>query len=314
LANLISRLFSEGLFVGRKGLTTQKMGLKRQLLRLSLFVGLIGAVVLGLGNMFKERFIFYPVKGLEHSILKTGWPNAEEVWLEGLKGRFYAWWAPSEVERPVVLLLHGNGGNLTDMIGRIMTYHWLKIGVLAIDYEGYGLSEGKPSLEAAVFDAVAAWDYLVDVKKVNPKNIIVHGYSLGGGIAGQLLKARPISHPVVFESTFTSLTAAAESSLPSLGPLPKLFLGGAYDTQKVLASYKATIAIFAHSPEDEVVAYKLGQALYESYHNGPKIMVEFTGGHLNYLLNQGRLERALIDGLKLTFPKVPATPEPQADF
>jgi pimeloyl-ACP methyl ester carboxylesterase len=303
----------KGFYLGRRGVAVRRLSLGRIVFRLAIFLVVLGGLVLALAFGFRDRFVFYPVKGLDQSLEKTGW-EFEEVWLRGLNGeRVNAWLAPAPPpvegeERYTVLLLHGTGGNLTDMIGRIMTYHWLKLGVMAIDYQGYGLSEGRPSLEAAVQNAVAAWDFLVVTKKIPPEKIVVHGYSLGGGVAGQLVRRRPVPHPLVLDSTFTSLADAGEANAPLLGPLPRLVLGQAYDTKAALADYRATVAIFLHSPTDEVIPYRLSRELFESYHNGPKAFVDLQGSHVSYVANQAIYEKALVAGLRLKFPKVPPQP------
>ncbi|MDR0550289.1 MAG: alpha/beta hydrolase [Deltaproteobacteria bacterium] len=299
-------LFRRGFYLSRSGYKGRDLTFGHVVKRLVIFALIVSA--LGVGALFglKNDLIFYPTKGLEMTLAKTGWPQ-EVVWLEGLNGaKINSWYAPGPQEEGyTALILHGNGGNLNDMIGRIMTYHWLQMGVMAIDYQGYGLSTGEPSLEAVVQNAVAAYDYLVQVKKIPPAKIVVHGYSLGGGVAGQLVRLRPDPHPLVLDSTFNDLTEYARYHASLLGPLTNLVLRGAFDTRKALEGYKATVAIFLHSPEDEVVPYSLGQKLYESYYNGPKAFVNIRGSHYNYIQNQRLYEKALIDNLKLTFPKKP---------
>jgi fermentation-respiration switch protein FrsA (DUF1100 family) len=284
------------------------LSIGRFLARLAKFFVALAALVLAFGFAFKNKMIFHPVEGLELNLKDSGW-EFEEVWLAGLGGaRVNGWYVPGPPGHHTALILHGNGGNVTDMIGRIMSYHWLSMGVLAIDYQGYGLSEGEPSLSAAIQNAVAAWDFLVQTKNLDPQKIVVHGYSLGGGVAGELVKRRPVPHPLVLDSTFTSLAAAARANYPLLGPLPDLILGEALDVEKALEGYRATVVIFFHSPDDKIVPYAQGRALYEGYRNGPKDFVDLVGGHVSYLANQMAYEKALVKNLKLTFPKAPMAP------
>ncbi|MDR1578397.1 MAG: alpha/beta hydrolase [Deltaproteobacteria bacterium] len=296
--------------MGRRGLKAKPLGVAQQLFRLIIFLVILVVLIVTLGHAFKNQWIFFPVKGLEATFQGVGWPF-EEVWLPRPHGqKVYAWYLPGPPENLTALILHGNAGNLSDMIGRIMTYHRLRMGVMAIDYPGYGLSEGEPSLASAVESAVLAWDYLVNARRLEPRKILVHGFSLGGGVAGQLVARRPSPHPLVMDATFTSLAAVAEMSMPILGPLPKVILGESYDTQAALRDYKATFALFLHSPQDEVIPYALGRALYDSYQNGPKALVNLTGRHNDYISDQSIYERALIDGLGLVFPQVPQLDPP----
>jgi hypothetical protein len=44
----------------------------------------------------------------------------------------------------------------------------LKVNILAFDYTGYGIHEGKPSERACYDDIISAFRYLVDVKNIIP--------------------------------------------------------------------------------------------------------------------------------------------------
>ncbi|KAJ3133525.1 hypothetical protein HK101_004458, partial [Irineochytrium annulatum] len=91
--------------------------------------------------------------------------------------------------RPVFLYFHGNAGNRASP-KRIETYRnfaeKLNVNVVAIDYRGFGDSEGTPSEEGLARDARAAWDWLVKEKEVPPSNICLVGHSLGTGVATRL--------------------------------------------------------------------------------------------------------------------------------
>jgi hypothetical protein len=58
--------------------------------------------------------------------------------------------------------------------------------VLAYDYEGYGRSEGEPSLEGVCQDGAAAYQYLIAHEHYAPKQIILFGESLGTLVTGNL--------------------------------------------------------------------------------------------------------------------------------
>jgi pimeloyl-ACP methyl ester carboxylesterase len=83
-----------------------------------------------------------------------------------------AWWLPRGFVDPkslVVLYLHGNDGNLARELGRLQALHAYGLPVLSIDYRGYGRSSGPFPSEAQVYDdAVSAWSYLVNVRRINP--------------------------------------------------------------------------------------------------------------------------------------------------
>jgi len=61
----------------------------------------------------------------------------------------------------------------------------LNSNVLAIDYRGFGDSEGYPTEDGVTRDARAGWDYLIS-QGAQPEDITIVGHSLGTAIASLL--------------------------------------------------------------------------------------------------------------------------------
>jgi len=83
-----------------------------------------------------------------------------------------------------LLYSHGNAEDLGMMYKRMKELaRVLCVNVLAYDYSGYGLSTPKcePSEQMCFHNIDAAFNYLVQVMKVPPKQIILYGRSLGSG-------------------------------------------------------------------------------------------------------------------------------------
>lgn len=111
--------------------------------------------------------------------------------------------------------------------------------VLAFDYPGYGTSTGRPSERGAYRAAEAAYEHLTGTLGIPPEGIIVHGRSLGGAVAVDLARTRPMAG-LVLESTFTSTAAVLPlrivpfdrfATLPKLRDLrvPTLVIHGTRD-------------------------------------------------------------------------------------
>ena len=60
-----------------------------------------------------------------------------------------------------------------------------------IDYRGYGLSEGKPSLPEVYEDIAAAMSWLERAPEVQGKPLVLLGQSLGGAMAIHYLAGHP---------------------------------------------------------------------------------------------------------------------------
>src|SRR5215470_12841004 len=96
----------------------------------------------------------------------------------------HAWWWPAADPRaPALLYLHGSRSNLTDQVQRLALLRGFGFSVFAIDYRGFGRSDGDlPSEQTVYEDARAAWDWLA-MKQPNPAKRYIYGHSLGGAVA-----------------------------------------------------------------------------------------------------------------------------------
>jgi pimeloyl-ACP methyl ester carboxylesterase len=78
-----------------------------------------------------------------------------------------------------LLYFHGNYQSLNHYFKWIEIYWELGFDVFAVDYEGYGRSEGTPSEEALIRDAEAAFQFATGDLGWNRSNTVIYGYSLG---------------------------------------------------------------------------------------------------------------------------------------
>lgn len=185
-----------------------------------------------------------------------------------------AWFVPAQPSRGVVLFLHGNAGNLSHRIDSIAMFHRLGYSVLIFDYRGYGRSSGKPSEAGLYQDAQTAWDHLARTRGIAPGRIVLFGESLGGALAARLA-ARETPGALVLASSFTSAPQLAADLYPWL-PV-KWLLRLRYDTLAALSQVRCPVLV-AHSPDDEIVPFRHGQALFDAAPQ-PKVLLTLAGGH-----------------------------------
>ncbi|HEX3136172.1 MAG TPA: alpha/beta hydrolase, partial [Casimicrobiaceae bacterium] len=100
----------------------------------------------------------------------TGMPDGvEEFDLPVASGEavehIHAWWWPAaggRADAPAILYLHGARWSLTGQLFRIEELRDFGFSVLAIDYRGFGKSDGDlPSEQTVYEDARAGWRWLV---------------------------------------------------------------------------------------------------------------------------------------------------------
>jgi fermentation-respiration switch protein FrsA (DUF1100 family) len=247
----------------------------RRILSLLLSILLGYVLVLALVRTFESRLIFFPNYP---SRLDGDWHprglNVEDVWLTASDGvKLHAWWIPDERARFTFLAFHGNASNIANRAPAYEFLHGTHVNVLALEYRGYGRSEGKPN-EAGVYrDAEAAYDYLVNSKGIDRRTIISFGQSLGTAVATHLATQRQVAG-VVLEAPFPSASRVARKIfwfLPGLS----LLTYGQFDTRTWLKEIHAPVLI-VHCSQDPVIPFQFGQEVYEDA-VAPKKFLQING-------------------------------------
>jgi hypothetical protein len=213
-------------------------------------------------RLFENSFIYFPPRFPE------GFPppepygrHVEDVWLTTLdKVRVNAWYLPNRTSEKVLLWFHGNAENVGYGLERLIFYSRLEINVLAVDYRGYGKSQGSPDEAGIYLDANAAYDYLIQERYIQPKNIVVFGHSLGGAVAIDLASRRECGGLIV-QSSFTSAKDMARRifRIPLLEYIPK----SQFNSLAKIRRVRAPIFI-VHGTWDEVVPFSMGQQLFKA--------------------------------------------------
>lgn len=118
-----------------------------------------------------------------------------------------------------VLYNHGNAVDLGDMREFMEQYRSNGFSVFSYDYRGYGTTPGRPTTGNACRDAETVLKYLVEQRGIPLDRIIVHGRSVGGGLALYLAHKHDVAG-VIVESSF--VTAFRVVTRVPLAPFDKL--------------------------------------------------------------------------------------------
>ena len=247
---------------------------------------------------------FYPARGVTATPAILGLPY-EDLSIPTSDGETLSGWfipASTPEQKFTLLFFHGNGGNISHSLEHIAAFYEMGLAVCVIDYRGFGKSTGSPSVQGTLLDARAVWGWLREEKKLPPERIVIAGFSMGGGVAAALAaEVQPAG--LILESTFTSLRDVAKGIYPE--PLLALFLTQDYDTPARLKDLNIPLLV-AHSPNDEVVPYRLGGKLYEDY-TGPKRFLKLSDGHNGGFLSD---RNAYLEGVR-SFINVLSAQRPQ---
>jgi predicted esterase len=138
------------------------------------------------------------------------------------------------------------------------------MNVIAVDYVGYGLSNGTPSEQGCYLAADMLMSYLMLKLNVNPANIIIVGRSLGSGpacyIAERLSKDRRNPRLLVLISPFTSVKALA---IKNVGIIGHLIVDRFVNISRI-QNYTGKLCL-VHGKEDDVVPVSHSAALSYYY-------------------------------------------------
>ncbi|MDR3354654.1 MAG: alpha/beta hydrolase [Synergistaceae bacterium] len=255
-----------------------------------MLLGMLAALLFFGVRHLLPRIVFIPSRNIVTTPGDYGLPF-DDVMITTSDGvSINGWFVPAPEARGTLLFFHGNAGNISHRMDSIEIFHNLGLSVFIIDYRGFGRSGGSCSISGTTEDAAAAWRYLTGERGISPEDIVVFGRSIGGAVAMQLM-ARVKPRALILESTFSSL--AEMIRVPFLVPLARLIAGGAFDSAQI-ASKLTVPTLFIHSPDDEIVPYRLGRRLYESA-AGEKTFAEIHGGHNDGFLKSIDIYRAALD-------------------
>jgi hypothetical protein len=209
--------------------------------------------------------------------------DVEEVWLLTEDGvRINAFYRSLPASKLVLLWFHGNAENIGYGLDHLRALAKIGVNILAVDYRGYGKSEGKPD-EAGVYqDADAAYDYLIKQRHFRAEDIIIYGHSLGGAVAVNLASRRPCGGLIV-QSSFTNARAMARRMFAI--PLIAYVVKSRFDSLQKIREVHAPILI-VHGTRDEVVPFRMGQQLFAAAPE-PKRFYPIEGAGHNNLMEVG---------------------------
>ena len=202
--------------------------------------------------------------------------NLEDVFLTTCDGkRIHGWFHAVSKSRSLLLWFHGNAGNLADRMDHLQILSLLGVNVFAIDYRGYGKSEGSPDEEGIYRDADAAYRFSTEEKGFDPARIIIYGISLGSAVAVDLA-ARKRCAGLILSAPFTSARAMARRMFRI--PFIEYFPRTRFDNLGKIAQIRTPVLIL-HGTQDELVPFEMGKRLFEVA-NEPKTLFPVEGaGH-----------------------------------
>lgn len=204
-----------------------------------------------------QRALLFPAPPLAGAPARPG--DAQVIRLETGGGTVEAWYLPPLVDArapaPLLLFAHGNGELIDYWPSAFEEPRRWGLGVLLVEFPGYGRSAGAPSQRSLTAAVVAAFDWARRQPSVDPTRIIAYGRSVGGGAAAALAAERPVA-ALILESTFTSVAVFARGF-----GAPGFLVRDRFDNLAVVRRFTRPLLIL-HGEHDEIIPVAQGRALH----------------------------------------------------
>jgi fermentation-respiration switch protein FrsA (DUF1100 family) len=164
---------------------------------------------------------------------------------------------PDPASRPTLIYFYGNAMCVASALFQFEQFRRLGLNVVVPDYLGFGMSGGRPSERGCEETALAVYDFLTSDRSIPSARILAGGWSLGGAVAIDLARRKPVAGLIVF-CTFTSGVEMGRRLLPFL-PV-SLLLRHRFDSLSKIPQVPCPILI-GHGRRDSIIPFPMAERL-----------------------------------------------------
>ncbi|MCP4756045.1 MAG: alpha/beta hydrolase [Proteobacteria bacterium] len=159
---------------------------------------------------FQESLIFFPQKTAPASRARF---SKYEISINNNGIVLRGWFLKSEPskEKPLIIYYGGNAEEVSGGLWEIERFHTRSF--LFMNYRGYGDSQGKPTEENLLSDALVIFDHISKTEHIDSNSIVLMGRSLGSGVATYVARHRKV-RGVILVTPFDSLLNVAKHHYP----------------------------------------------------------------------------------------------------
>jgi fermentation-respiration switch protein FrsA (DUF1100 family) len=239
------------------------------------------------------QVFFQPHRQLIDTPERLGVSYENETILAQDGTKLSAWFLPAQGEaKGTVLFLHGNAENISTHFRSVVWLPAQGYNVLALDYRGYGASDGLPTLAGAQQDIDAALRHLLTHQNVDPNRIVIFGQSLGGALAifySAHSAYRANIRGLISDSAFSDYRQIARDNLAKFALtwpfqwLPWLLIDNDYTPIDAVALLDPIPLLIIHGDNDQAINMKHGQRLYERANQPKESLIVPNAGHIQSL-------------------------------
>jgi fermentation-respiration switch protein FrsA (DUF1100 family) len=244
----------------------------------------------------QDRMVFPgPRSALPHP-RTLGIPDGERITVETSDGvQLRGWYLPPNPppgagqSAPGLIWFYGNMETIEGIAPILIRFRPPGMGLVVLDYRGYGTSGGEPTEEGVYRDADAVWEYLTDRLEIDSTRIAVYGRSVGSAVALYLATERPV-RAVILDSPFSS---GLEMAQEHYSFLPMALLRLSLDNLARAERLQAPLLVF-HGIEDDIAPIEMGRAVARAGRADTIVEIPGAGHNDTYALGgNAYLERFL---------------------
>ena len=245
------------------------MSLLKSVLRI-VVLALVGIEVIGCFCI--DSLMFHPVRQYD-----AGHPGYVDIGRDGEK--IAAIVCGQQQGRKALLYCHGNAEDATGSMEYLKLAVGDKFTIAAVDYPGYGLSEGSPDEEGCYRVVHRLYDWLIETRGFKPEDIVVVGFSIGTGPATELAATKPVGGLVLQAPYLSAPRIVTKVRVLPIDPFPNL---------KRIGKIKCPLTVI-HGTDDSIIPFAQGKELF-GLAPEPKCFVAVEGADHNDLIDVLGLE------------------------
>jgi uncharacterized protein len=196
-----------------------------------------------------------------------------------------SWFLKNEKAVASVLYLGGNGFLMVKSRPLIEAYSKIPVNLLLVDYRGYGISSGEPSVAGVMSDAKTAFQFLSGMDIPASDHIFVHGHSMGSFLSAYIADTEEVDG-YILESPIADVNSWTKSLVPwILRPFIRFDIDASIQSQdnsERVTNIGVPLLILGGN-SDDITPFSMAEALYKKSASVSKELVKIDGGNHNNL-------------------------------
>lgn len=229
----------------------------------ALCVAIVAVLLVTTGVWMFQRFGVYRFSQVQTDPATLGVVGLQVLKYRGDDGAdLEAWFLAPQDGQPLLISFSGNFAAVGGSFERMRPFFEQGYGIAMPVYRGSSGSAGRPSEEVLLADGRALYDQLEGLTGLDlpAERRVIHGFSLGAGLATRLASERP-ARALVLEAGCDTLCRYFQARF-RIVPLCALMWSERYDAARWIGSVRMPM-LMGHGGRDQAILPSWGRRLYE---------------------------------------------------